>query len=217
VSFLEKNFYEYPRSRQRSHNIAVDAQPQMVKSYSRLPALYRRVLIQVCVFANSSVLSARRFKRRIVMKRISVWGLVIILGTTFAAVTAWGGEKSDLAARAATWEKEYNADNLAGVVALYAADGCRLPPNQPAVCGRDAIMEQLKAGKDRGAAQVKIAVTSAERSGNLGTATGTYEITAADGSHVDHGKWMLIEKKVNGTWLTQKDIFNSDMAMPDMK
>lgn len=151
------------------------------------------------------------------MKRISVWGLVVILGTMFAAMSVWAAEKSDLAARAATWEKEYNADNLAGVVALYASDGCRMPPNQPAICGHDAIMGQLKAGKERGAAKVKIAVTSAERSGDLGVGTGTYEVTGADGSHVDHGKWMLIEKKVNGTWVTQKDIFNSDMAMPAMK
>ena len=148
------------------------------------------------------------------MKRIACWGLVMMLGAMLGTVPGVAADKSDLAARAATWEKEYNAGNLAGVVALYAADGCRMPPNQEAVHGTDAILAQLKASKDNGAAQVKIVVTGAETSGDLGYGTGTYDIRRADGSHLDHGKWMLVEKKSNGTWKTECDAFNSDMAMP---
>jgi len=148
------------------------------------------------------------------MKGIVCWGLVMMLGATLATVPAVAADKSNLAARAAAWEKEYNAGNLAGVQALYAADACRMPPNQEAVHGSDAILAQLKAGRDRGAAKVKIVVTAAETSGDLGYGVGTYEITRADGSHLDHGKWMLVEKKSQGTWKTQCDIFNSDMALP---
>ena len=148
------------------------------------------------------------------MKRIVCRALIAMLGATLAAIPAAAGDKSDLAARAATWEKEYNAGNLAAVEALYAADGCRMPPNQPAAHGSEAILAQLKAGKDRGLAKVKIAVTAAETSGDLGYGMGTYEVTGADGSHIDHGKWMLVEKKSNGTWKTECDIFNSDMPMP---
>jgi ketosteroid isomerase-like protein len=148
------------------------------------------------------------------MKRVICCGLVLMLGAVLAAVPATAADKSDVAGRAATWEKEYNAGNLAGVVALYAPDGCRMPPNQPIACGSDAILANLKAGKDRGLAQVKIVVTGADSNGDVGYGTGTYVVTGADGSHVDHGKWMLVSKRVNGTWKTQSDIFNSDMAMP---
>ena len=150
------------------------------------------------------------------MKELFWCGLVLMLVAVLAAVPAAAADSSGLAARAATWEKEYNADNLAGVVALYASDGCRMPPNQELVRGGDAILAQLKAGKDRGAAKVKITVTSAESSGDLGYGTGTFVITGADGAHVDHGKWMLVSKKSNGVWKTQCDIFNSDMPMPGM-
>ncbi len=150
------------------------------------------------------------------MKKLFCCGLVLMLVAVLAAVPAAAADSSGLAARAATWEKEYNADNLAGVVALYASDGCRMPPNQELVRGGDAILAQLKAGKDRGAAKVKITVTSAESSGDLGYGTGTFVITGADGAHVDHGKWMLVSKKSNGVWKTQCDIFNSDMPMPGM-
>ena len=147
-------------------------------------------------------------------KRVACSGLVLMLGAVLAVVPAAAADKSDVAGRAATWEKEYNAGNLAGVVALYAPDGCRMPPNQEAARGSDAILANLKAAKDRGLATVKIVVTSADSSGDLGYGTGTYVVTGADGSHVDHGKWMLVSKKLNGTWKTQGDIFNSDMPLP---
>jgi ketosteroid isomerase-like protein len=147
------------------------------------------------------------------MKRLVGCGMVALL-CALIAVPALAGDKSDVAARAATWEKEYNAGNLDAVVALYAPDGCRMPPNRELARGRDAILAQLKTGKDRGAANVKIAVTGAETEGDLGYGMGTYVVTGADGSHVDHGKWMLISKKIDGKWLTTCDIFNSDMPMP---
>ncbi len=147
-------------------------------------------------------------------KRVVCCGLVLMLGAMLATVPAAAADKSDAAARAAVWEKEYNAGNLAAVQALYATDGCRMPPNQEAVHGSEAILAQLKAGKDGGVAKVKLVVTTAESSGDLAYGTGTYEITGADGSHIDHGKWMNVSKKLNGTWKTQCDIFNSDMPMP---
>ena len=150
-------------------------------------------------------------------KRVVCCGIVLMLGAVLAAVPAAATDKSDLAARAAVWEKEYNAGNLAAVQALYATDGCRMPPNQEAVHGSQAILAALKSGKDRGLDKVKIAVASAESSGDLSYGIGTYVITGADGSHLDHGKWMLVSKKSNGAWKTQCDIFNSDMPMPAMK
>ena len=144
-----------------------------------------------------------------------VWILMLCL--VLSVAPAMAGDKSDLAARAATWEKEYNGGNLKGVLALYAADGCRMPPNAPIAQGSDAIMAQLQNGKDHGVAQVKIAVTTDETSGDWGYGTGTFEIMGTDGSHVDHGKWMNVSKKIKGKWMIQCDIFNSDMPMPTAK
>jgi ketosteroid isomerase-like protein len=148
------------------------------------------------------------------LKRIVCLGWIVVLGATLASIPSAASDKSNVAGRAATWEKEYNAGNLEAVVALYTADGCRMPPNQELVRGSDAILAALKAGKDHGYAKVKVTVTAAESSGDVGYGMGTYEVTGADGSHVDHGKWMLASKKVSGTWKTTCDIFNSDMPMP---
>jgi ketosteroid isomerase-like protein len=180
-----------------------------------LPIWHTASIVSVAFSQTFPLVSACRFEKEKEMsiKQVVSWGIVVI-GATLLSMPARAADKSDIAARAATWEKEYNAGNLAAIVALYADDGCRMPPNQETVHGKDAILAQLKAGKDNGAANVKIAVTSSESNGDLGYGTGTYVLTGADGSHVDHGKWMLVEKKVGGTWKTECDIFNSDMPMP---
>jgi ketosteroid isomerase-like protein len=150
------------------------------------------------------------------MKRLLiVFGMLMVFG--LAASSVFGADESNMKAMAAAWEKEYNADNLAAIAAMYASDGCRMPPNAEAVHGTEAIIGQLKKGKEMGMAKIKIAVTMSETMGDSGHAMGTFEITGADGSHKDHGKWMNVTKKVDGVWKIQCDIFNSSMPMPAMK
>jgi hypothetical protein len=50
-------------------------------------------------------------KKETLMKGIVVWGFAVTL-CTLVSIQALAADKSDVAARAATWEKEYNADNL---------------------------------------------------------------------------------------------------------
>jgi ketosteroid isomerase-like protein len=135
--------------------------------------------------------------------------LAVLLVLTTAAFAA---DASNYATRADAWQSNFNSGNLAAVQAMYASDGCRMPPNAETVTGSDAILTQLKATKDL-APKIKLAVTSAQSSGDLAVGIGRYELTTSDGQrHIDHGKWMSYSRKVNGTWKIQCDIFNSDMA-----
>ena len=143
------------------------------------------------------------------------WGLVLMFGAMLAVVPAAAADQSDVAGRTAIWEKEYNAGNLAAVQALYAADGCRMPPNQAAAHGSAAILAQLKAGKEQGLAKVKIVVTTAESNGDLGYGTGTYVITAGAPSTMASGCWCRKSRMGHGR--LSADVFNSDMPMPAMK
>jgi ketosteroid isomerase-like protein len=147
------------------------------------------------------------------IKRNVIW-VSILICAIFVAAPVLAADQSDLAGRAVTWVKEYNADNLNGVVALYAADGCRMPPNAETVHGSDGILAQLKTGKTQGAAKIKVVVTSAESMGDTGWGSGTYELMGADGTAIDSGKWMNVSKKVKGTWKIQCDIWNSNKPLP---
>jgi ketosteroid isomerase-like protein len=141
----------------------------------------------------------------------SVWIMLFL----FCAVAtfAMAADESNYAARAAAWEKEYNAGNLDAVAALYTADGCRMPPNTQTVTGTAGIQAQLKKGYDMGGTKIKITLSMAETSGNMSTASGTYELMKADGSTMDKGKWMSVSKKSDGAWKIQCDIWNSDIPM----
>jgi ketosteroid isomerase-like protein len=138
----------------------------------------------------------------------------MFLCAVFFAAPALAADESDLAGRAATWEKEYNEGNLGMVAVLYSQDACRMPPNRDPINGPVGILALLKFQKDQGAAKVKVTVTTAETSGELGYGAGTYEITRADGSHFDHGKWMNVSKKIDGKWKIVCDIWNSNMPLP---
>ncbi len=82
------------------------------------------------------------------------------------------------------------------------------------VDGNAAIAENLQAFKDVGGAQINIAVTEAESVGDTAYAVGTYEILDADGSHIYHGKWLNVSKRVNGEWKIYSDIWNTNMPLP---
>jgi ketosteroid isomerase-like protein len=151
-------------------------------------------------------------------KAINYSAWILTLYAMGAAAPALAAGALDWVARAATWEKDFNADNLKGVVALYDADGYRMPPHENKTAqGGEAILASLKSLKEHGVAKVKISVTAAESAGSLSYATGTFEVASADGKQLDHGKWMAVAKKFSGKWKTQCDIWNSDMPMPSDK
>ena len=104
----------------------------------------------------------------------SVW--IAALCAMLAATPTLAADASDLVGRAATWEKDYNADNLKGVVALYAVDGSRMPPHAATTKGSESILAELKSLKEQGAVKVKITVTVGESAGNLNYGTGTFEV-----------------------------------------
>ena len=139
-----------------------------------------------------------------------VLGAVLMIVGVILAMPAGAGDESNLAARVVTWEKEYNADGLKKIAAMYSEDGCRMPPNQEAVHRREGILAQLETGKKQGIAKVKLALTSAVSSGDMAYGTGTYEILSAEGTKVDHGKWMNVSKRIGGEWKIHCDIWNSD-------
>ncbi|MGH9462043.1 MAG: YybH family protein [Vicinamibacteria bacterium] len=140
-------------------------------------------------------------------------GAVTIAALTLVAMPVSAADESDLAGRAAAWQEGYNSGNLEAIAALYAEDASRMPPNAETI-GKDGIVANLQSFKDAGAATVHLTVTDAESVGDLAYGAGTYELLGADGSHIDHGKWLNVSKRINGEWKIYSDIWNSNMALP---
>ena len=108
------------------------------------------------------------------------------------------------------------AKNWDGIVALYASDAVRLPPNEPAV-QHDAMKAWLE--KYPPISAFEAPTDRLDGSGDLAVATGHYALTATVPGQAtpvsDKGKWLVILKKqADGSWKRTADGWNSDNPPP---
>jgi len=105
--------------------------------------------------------------------------------------------------------------DFATAASYYTEDAMILPPNAPIVQGRAAIQSYL-AGYPKIVA-FKQDIAELDANGDLGYARLTYNLTTtpagAKAPLNDTGKVIIIlRKQINGTWLTKRAIFNSDLT-----
>ena len=104
------------------------------------------------------------------------------------------------------------AQDWATLVTYYADDAVRMPPNEPMLQGKDAIMARLEANP--AVTNLTLMPQLIDGQGNLAYARGTYAIDVgpADGELVNIvGKWHAIyERQADGSWLCISDIWNPD-------
>jgi ketosteroid isomerase-like protein len=143
-----------------------------------------------------------------------VFVALVIASLTLAPPVAAGGWETYDESMGDSWERIYNAGDVAGTAAFYAEDAIRMPPNAPAVSGREAIGALIKQGMEMGLAKVDLETDEVEVSGDMGFAIGSYKTFDAEGNQTDNGKWMQIGKKIDGKWYAYRDIWNSDNPLP---
>jgi ketosteroid isomerase-like protein len=105
-------------------------------------------------------------------------------------------------------------DARALVAAFYAPEAVLMPPNHPAVEGREGIRVFLQGLMDAGATSIKLATKKVWSAGALAVGRGSYALSMSppDGvSSEDHGKYIVCyRRQANGGWRAIADIFNSD-------
>ena len=107
-------------------------------------------------------------------------------------------------------------DARALVSAFYAPDAVLLPPNQPAVEGREAIRAALQGLMDAGVTSIKLTTQKVWSTGALAFARAQYTLSMVppDGVPVeDTGKSLVCyRRQPNGSWRAILDMFSSDQA-----
>jgi uncharacterized protein (TIGR02246 family) len=108
------------------------------------------------------------------------------------------------------WQAAYNSGDAAALAALHAQDAKVMAPGSEPVSGRAAIQEFYAAAVKDGA---KNTLTTGDVMGfgDFAVATGGWVANAADGTHLDHGTYMTLYKRVNGAWKIYRDTWNSSM------
>ena len=102
--------------------------------------------------------------------------------------------------------------NDGSILSRYTEDACLLPPNSPALCGKEGIMKFFQT-----APQVHGKFTTLYIYGDgkeYVTEEGLYEITDLQGKKLDDGKTLVIWKKTKDGWKMHRDMFSSSHAQP---
>ena len=115
------------------------------------------------------------------------------------------------------WLEAFRQGDYATIGGFYAPDGYLLPPNEPAVQGRQAIAEMWKSWG--GLPNVEItfgaSVTGVSSSGDMAYEYGWYIFAydTDDGRVTDKGKYVSVSQKIGGVWQVMTDIFNSNLPL----
>jgi uncharacterized protein (TIGR02246 family) len=142
----------------------------------------------------------------------SLAALALALPVTATAQDA-GALRAQIEKADQAWQTAYNAGDAAAIAALYSEDAKVMAPGAETVSGRAAIQDFFKQGFTQSPG-AKNALTTNEilSGGDYVIALGGYVATAADGSHLDHGSYTTVYKKVDGAWKIYRDTWNSSMA-----
>lgn len=98
----------------------------------------------------------------------------------------------------------------------YCKDACTLPPNNGAICGIDSIKKYFYTGVVDTSFKMIIKAKAVYGSEGAVVEEGEYDFPTSKGS-LDKGKFITIWKKEDGKWKIFKEIWNSDIAMLNVK
>ena len=104
--------------------------------------------------------------------------------------------------------------DAAGVAAQYTDDAQLLPPNADLVIGKQEIQNAMQGFIDSGINGIRLESTEIEGMGDVAFEVGKYTLSV-DQQVVDNGKYIVIWKKDGEQWKLHRDIFNSNMPLPE--
>ena len=104
-----------------------------------------------------------------------------------------------------------NADAVAG---LYTDDALLLPPNMPAIQGKEGVKKFITGALDSGIKKVRLVTEEVDGNDETAIEKGTYEMMVDGDVVVDQGKYLVHWKNRDGKWLFHRDMFNSNMPAP---
>jgi uncharacterized protein (TIGR02246 family) len=114
------------------------------------------------------------------------------------------------------YDATINAGDLDSWMSLYADDAVRMPPNKPALFGKDSIRSMMQSFFENYTSDLKETTEEVIVAGNWAFARGTFIITltpkAGGESIQDSGKWVAFVKRYpDGSWRIYRNIHNSNL------
>jgi len=120
-----------------------------------------------------------------------------------------------LEAGAALFMEAFNNEDADTLAALFSEDGVMLPPNAPAIFGRDAIRASNREAFEMVDHAIELEDLEIKVEGDLGYKAGRYRVRSKENQLIDRGKYIEIWRKIDGQWMIHRDIWNSSMPTPE--
>ena len=122
---------------------------------------------------------------------------------------------ADVTAEIRTADDEFSAafaaQDAAALANLYTAQAQLLPPNSDFIIGREAIETFWQGVMDAGVAGATLRTEEAMGTDSMAVEVGRYEMSAADGSTIDEGKYIVWWQRTPDGWRLHRDIWNSSL------
>jgi ketosteroid isomerase-like protein len=159
-------------------------------------------------------------EEKTMITRIGTLNAAILALTLLLAMRT--GEAGDRAADAqrirelgVAWVAAVGAKDIAAIQNFYTTDALFMAPNAPPAQGRQAIGEVWRGLLQLPGIVMTFGATRIEvsESGDLAYDVGAYALgfDSESGRVNDNGKYVVVWKKVEGTWKAVADIFNSNL------
>src|SRR5438270_2938853 len=107
----------------------------------------------------------------------------------------------------------FNTGNYDQCAALFAPDGCFMPPNHESAQGRKAIEHILQKFADCGYQDLRLETLRVDNSGDMAIEMGRYTVAIRQSNGttvVDRGKYLNAWRRI-GAWLKVADCWSSDL------
>ncbi|MFN2502293.1 MAG: SgcJ/EcaC family oxidoreductase [Pyrinomonadaceae bacterium] len=101
----------------------------------------------------------------------------------------------------------FQAQDAAGIAALYTNDATLLPPGSTMITGKEAIHAFWQSVMDMGIREAKLSITDVQSSGPLAYEVSRFELSGSDVAL--SGKYVVVWKN-DGGWKLHVDIWNTD-------
>lgn len=122
------------------------------------------------------------------------------------------GTRSAIEAANAEFMAAASKGDGAAVAALYTPKGQVLPPNSEPVEGAEAIQKFWQGAMNSGIAAVDLRTVEVYGQGSTAAEVGRYELKDKAGKVLDHGKYIVVWRRVGGKWKLLRDMFSSSVA-----
>lgn len=120
--------------------------------------------------------------------------------------------RSDIRNANDNFEHAFERGDAKAMSTLYTINATLLPPGAPVRQGSNAIENFWKMVMDMGIKEVHLNTSEIDEMGETAIEVGEYQLSGANNTLMDQGKYLVVWKKDMGTWKLHKDIWNTNMS-----